>query len=146
MRVRRGQPREEVEVLSQTKASYYDNTATKSESNSEKELELKALYQELNRLKKENTRLKKDLSDEGPKLTSSEKKIIGAIRSELLKTNKKNVVISRNKFIKEYKVSGSNIDRSIESLVSQNLIERVPTKYNSAQSTWAYSLNQEERF
>jgi hypothetical protein len=145
MRVNRNKPREEVHTTKPKKPVHskkYDLQAQKIEFQARKELQ-KVLAKNKTLEKKIKELESVSANNNIIKLNSSEKKIIRAIQNEILISKKTPVIIPRSKFKKLYKVSGSNLDSSLNRLLSERIIKREQVKYNNSQTTWAYSMSQQ---
>ena len=93
-------------------------------------------------LKKELDRVKAELalSQVTGDYSANEKKIISAIRSEVLNQNIETPVITRSMIIKTYRVSSRFIDPSIKSLIARGDIERKEKAYTSNIKTYCYLM------
>jgi hypothetical protein len=114
--------------------SVMDSISTNWEMNSD---------DEVFKLKKELKKLQSQLATKTSNIkpTANEKKILSAIRSESINQESPLPIISRNMFLKKYKVSSRFLDSSIKNLINSNIINREERDYTKNIKTFAYNIS-----
>jgi len=138
----RKQPRDEVKI-EKTKVPHtvVNKKIAKNIKTEEKPTadaaDLKALQKELDKIKAELA-----LSKINGDYSANEKKVISAIKSEIVGQNVDAPVITRSMLIKKYRVSSRYLDSSIKNLISRGDIKREEKQYTSNIKTFSYKLLQ----
>ena len=76
----------------------------------------------------------------GDDLTKNEKKIIAAIRSEVIEQKTDKPIISTSMLRKKYRVSAKYQGGSVEALTNKNLIKREKASYSGEVKTYRWML------